>query len=356
MNVHGHAHPVIAEAIAKQAREMDQVLFTDFTHPPAIDLSEKLIDLLPNGLARVFFSDNGSTAVEAALKMAMQYWDNRGIKKRRILSLEGGYHGDTFGAMSASGKNGFNKPFWPYLFEVVTIPPPFGQNARRLIDNECACLLYEPRIQGAGGMRIYPQDELDELLKICRESGALLIADEVMTGFGRIGPLFASSQTLSPDIICLSKGITGGTLPLGVTVATEEIYEAFLSPKRERAFLHGHSYTANPIACAAANASLTLFNAADRTRIEMHHQQFCSTWANHHKLKRLECLGTILVLEFHGKDGYYSAQRKHLLSHFFDHKILLRPLGNVLYVMPPYCITNTELKTIYGTISTLLNS
>ncbi|MCC5832784.1 MAG: adenosylmethionine--8-amino-7-oxononanoate transaminase [Chlamydiales bacterium] len=355
VNLHGHAHPVIAEAISKQAGQMDQVLFTDFTHSPAIELSERLLSLLPEGFSRVFFTDDGSTAVEAALKMAIQYWHNRGIKKRRILSLDGGYHGDTFGAMSAAGKNGFNFPFWPYQFEVETIGRPFDQNARRLLDTDCACLIYEPRIQGAGGMRIYPKEELEALLNLCRQSETLLIADEVMTGFGRTGPLFASSFSLKPDFICLSKGITGGALPLGVTVTHEEIYEAFLSNKRERAFLHGHSYTANPICCAAANASLTLFNEADRKRIEAGHRRFCFEWEGHPKLKRLEYLGTILALEFNGEDGYYSPQRDILLRYFLERKILLRPLGNVIYAMPPYCTTNTELEIIYGSLSTLLN-
>ncbi len=334
---------------------MDQVLFTDFTHPPAIELSERLLALLPAGFSKCFFSDDGSTAVEAALKMALQYWHNRGIKKRRILSLEGGYHGDTFGAMSCAGKNGFNHPFWPYLFEVKTISPPFAENAQRLLDTDCACLLYEPRIQGAGGMRIYPQEELNTLLTLCREAGALLIADEVMTGFGRTGPLFVSSTTPTPDIICLSKGITGGALPLGVTVAQEHLYDAFLSKKRSDAFLHGHSYTANPICCAAANASLTLFDEADRTRIENSHLAFCKKWKNAPQLKRLETLGTLLILEFEGEEGYYSGQRERLIRHFLSHKVLLRPLGNVVYVMPPYCITNTQLEIIYGTLAQLLD-
>lgn len=355
VNVHGHAHPVIADAISRQAREMDQVLFTDFTHSPAIELGERLLALLPQGFARVFFTDDGSTAVEAALKMAIQYWHNLGIKKRRILSLEGGYHGDTFGAMSAAGKNRFNVPFWPYQFEVETIQRPFDENARRLLDSDCACLIYEPRIQGAGGMRIYPQEELCILLNLCRGAGALLIADEVMTGFGRTGPFFASSATPIPDFICLSKGLTGGALPLGVTVTHEKIYETFLSKKRERAFLHGHSYTANPICCAAANASLTLFNDSDRQRIEAAHRRFCFEWEGHPKLKRLEYLGTILVLEFKGDGSYYNPQRDMLLRFFLDRKILLRPLGNILYVMPPYCITNPELEIIYGSLSALLN-
>ncbi len=349
--MHGHAHPVIAEAIAKQARIMDQVLFTDYTHEPAIQLAENLLSILPEGFTKIFYSDDGSTAVEVALKMALQYSQ----PKRRVLALEGGYHGDTFGAMSAAGKNGFNKPFWPYLFEVETIPYPFAENASKMVDTDCACLIYEPRIQGAGGMHIYPQEELDRLLTICREAGVLLIADEVMTGFGRTGPLFVSEKTQTPDLICLSKGITGGALPLGVTVAQQHIYDAFLSDQRSHAFLHGHSYTANPICCAAANASLTLFDSKERTRIEQHHQKFCQKWAGNRTTKRIEHLGTILVVEFKGEEGYFSGQRERLLHHFHEQSILLRPLGNVLYVMPPYCITNEELERIYGTITSLFD-
>ncbi len=330
---------------------MDQVLFTDYTHEPAIQLAESLLALLPKGFSKVFYSDDGSTAVEVALKMALQC----NQPKRRVLALEGGYHGDTFGAMSASGKNGFNKPFWPYLFEVETIPYPFVENARKMINTDCACLIYEPCIQGAGGMRIYPQEELNTLLTLCREAGALLIADEVMTGFGRTGPLFVSENTQPPDLICLSKGITGGALPLGVTVAQQHIYDAFLSDKRSHAFLHGHSYTANPICCAAANASLKLFNSEDRARIEQQHRHFCQKWKGNSATKRIEYLGTILVVEFKGEEGYFSGQRERLLHHFRAQQILLRPLGNTLYVMPPYCITNEELERIYGTITSLFD-
>lgn len=361
VNLHGHAHPHIAEAISKQCKELDQVLFTDFTHPNAIFLAEKLLELLPH-FSRVFFSDNGSTAVECALKMVMQYWTNKKITKRKIISFAGGYHGDTFGAMSVAGKNGFNLPFWPYLFEVESLDP-FSEECieqlKQLIkDEQCACLIYEPLIQGVAGMRIYPKQRLNTLLELCEQAGIMRIADEVMTGFGRTSTLFASEQlTVQPDFICLSKGLTGGFLPMGVTLAGENIYKAFHSQNRLEAFLHGHSYTANPVICAAAIASMQLLDTPhcqkQRDLIKQMHKNFCLKHKDQPKLIRLECLGTILAIEFKGQQGYSATIRDHLIEHFHARQILLRPLGNVLYVLPPYCASSKELNIIYQAIEEL---
>ncbi len=367
VNLHGHCHPKITAAIAEQSERLEQVIFTDFTHPGAIRLAEKLLTILPKGFSKVFYTDNGSTAVECALKMAIQYWTNQQIQRPTLVSFKGGYHGDTFGAMSVAGKNVFNRPFWPYLFEVVTIDPPFPgeehlsiqQMKKALSNNSVALFLYEPLVQGAGGMRIYSKKGLQALLELCREAGVILIADEVMTGFGRTGPLFVSENfKIPPDIICLSKGITGGFLPLGATICNEDIYRAFSSDKREHALLHGHSYTANPIACAAAIASFDLLIqekcTQQREMIAHSHHQFCEKWQGHFSLKRMEYIGTILVLEFLDKEGYYSKMRRLLLNHFLADRIIIRPLGNVLYLLPPYCIEKEELKTIYQSIETLL--
>ncbi len=359
VNLHGHAHPHIAKAIAAQAQELEHVLFAGFTHPQAIVLAERLISILPEGYSRVFYSDNGSTSVEVALKMALQASGNG----KQLLSFQGAYHGDTFGAMAAAGKSHYNRPFWPYLFQVHSIPPPLpGKESESWEAFECAlssghiaAFIFEPIIQGAGGMRMHCRETLAQMIKACQSQGIITIADEVMTGFGRTGPLFACQLLgVLPDLVCLSKGITGGFLPLGATIAKEFLFNAFLSPDPQKAFLHGHSYTANPLACAAANASLDLLLTPEctkaRTMIESSHQQFRRAWGKHPKLNRCDCLGTILAIEYHN-----CRPLKERLSDFFlGRQILIRPLENVLYLLPPYCITALELKKIYSTIAATL--
>lgn len=365
VNLHGHAHPHIAQAIALQAQQLEHVLFAGFTHPQAVLFAERLLSILPAGYSRVFYSDNGSTAVETALKMIFQA--TNGSKK--LLSFEGGYHGDTFGAMSAGGKSFCNRPFWPYLFDIHSIPPPlFGQeeiswNAfqKALRTGNIAAFLFEPLIQGWGGMmRLFSGSVLERMIHACQEQEILTIADEVMTGFGRTGTLFACSpfQT-TPDLICLSKGITGGFLPLGATIVKESLFQSFLGPCLSTALLHGHTYTANPLACAAANANLDLLLdpecLAARKRIEREHKAFQKTWHKHPKLMRCDVLGTILVIEYKmGERSYYNSLKDRLVDFFQERGILMRPFGNVLYVLPPYCITNNELQKIYSAIITTL--
>lgn len=364
VNLHGHSHPYIAKKITHQASELEHVIFAGFTHPPAIELTSRLLPLIPGKMGKLFYSDNGSTAVEVGLKIALQYWHNKNRNKTKIVSFKGGYHGDTFGTMSAAGKTAFNRPFWNHLFDVITITPPISglenkcvkQLKEALASPNIACFLFEPLIQGVSGMVIHCAKTLGYLLKLCREHEVITIADEVMTGFGRTGTLFAC-ETLEeqPDIVCLSKGITGGFLPLGATACTEEIYRAFHSEEKEKAFLHGHSYTANPISCASALASLDLLLDQDcekqRTMITSSHADFVKQWKNHPKLKRCESLGTILALEYRDDNcTYFSTLSDDLYQFFIKQKILLRPLGNVLYVLPPYCITQEELTLIYDTI------
>jgi len=340
VNLHGHSHPHIAEKIGAQAKLLEHVIFADFTHEPATELAHRLLPLLPGSMSKIFFSDNGSTAVEAALKIALQYWHNQNIPKTKVICLKDSYHGDTFGAMSAAGKNKYNRPFWKHLFEVQQIEP---EDLWAFENEQVACFIFEPLILGAGGMKTYPFEQLKALLDCCKKHNVLTIADEVMTGFGRTGTLFAC-ENLSPDIICLSKGITGGFLPLGATACTEQIFSAF----HQNAFLHGHSYTGNPLACTAALASLDLLLQTGcyfaRQQIAASHRAFCQKWQSHPKLKRCESLGTILVLEYH------TADRDELYDFFLSKNILLRPLGNVLYVMPPYCIELNELQRIYEQI------
>jgi len=361
VNLHGHTHPYITQHIAAQAACLEHVIFADFTHKNAVELAAQLLPLLPGKMAKIFYSDNGSTAVEIALKMSLQYWYNQGLAKTHIVCFQNSYHGDTFGAMSAAGKNSFNRPFWKHLFNVKAIPPPLkGQEQASLhalesvLEKEqVACFIFEPLVLGSGGMIMYPPEGLDALIRCCRSHQVLTIADEVMTGFGRTGSLFACEQLQeTPDLICLSKGLTGGFLPLGATACTANIFEAFLGDHLQQAFLHGHSYTANPIACSSALASLELLLqdtcTLQRQKIATCHHNFCANWQGHPKLKRCESLGTLLALEYHSiSASYFDPQRAQLYEFFLKHKILVRPLGNVLYVLPPYCIQEEELNYIY---------
>ncbi|MDN4165435.1 adenosylmethionine--8-amino-7-oxononanoate transaminase [Cytophagales bacterium LB-30] len=369
VNLHGHAHPNIVKAIAEQAATLEHVIFAGFTHKPATELAKKLVSIFPEGIKKVFYSDNGSTSVEVALKMAIQYWFNKGIEKKRIIAFEGAYHGDTFGSMSVGDRSVFSMPFQPYLFEVTFLPFPTIDNREEVINllsqtlekGDVAACIYEPLVQGASGMRIYPQEILDEVIHLAKQHQALCIADEVMTGFGRTGKLFASEYlSLPPDIICVSKGITGGFLPLGVTACSVEIIHAFDTADTLKTFYHGHSYTANPIACAAALASFDLL-VSEETQSKIQeiadsHRNWAETVKNHPKVVKVECLGTILVIEINTGEGssYFSEIRTKIYPYFLSKNILLRPLGNTIYCMPPYCITKEELNTIYSEINAFL--
>ena len=285
VNIHGHAHPKLNAALARQADTLEHVIFAGCTHPPAVELAERLVALLPPGLTRVFYSDNGSTAVEVALKLAWQYWLNRGEPERRtFITLDHAYHGDTVGAMSVSAATSFTAPFEPLLFPVVRVDDPYCyrcplglERASCRIDclaglekqlealgPRAAGVLVEPMLQGVGGMIVWPPEFLAGVRRLCDRHGTLMIADEVLTGFGRTGRMFACEHAqVTPDIICLSKGLTAGYMALAATAATEAIYEAFLSEDRRKTFFHGHSYCANPLACAVGLASLDLFRDED---------------------------------------------------------------------------------------------
>jgi adenosylmethionine---8-amino-7-oxononanoate aminotransferase len=366
VNIHGHANETIAKAIAEQAAKLEHVIFAGFTHEPAINLAEQLLANLPAHFSKVFFSDNGSTAVEVALKMAFQYWFNLGnTHKTKVIAFENAYHGDTFGSMSVSGRNAFNAPFDPMLFEVFHVPIPTDDNFidlknsfRNLAERgDISAFIFEPLVQGAAGMTMYKAEHLDELLAIAQKNEVICIADEVMTGFGRTGKLFATDYlTHKPDIICLSKGITGGFMPLGVTVCSHEIYETFISDDAYKTFFHGHSYTANPLACAAANASFKLLlaekcqKAIDTICLKNHH--FKAKIENNPALHIVRQTGTILAIEFKTgeKSSYFNNLRDNAYNFYLENGILLRPLGNVIYLMPPYCITVEELDRVYDVI------
>jgi adenosylmethionine---8-amino-7-oxononanoate aminotransferase len=386
VNLHGHGNEYIAQAIYEQARQLEHVIFAGFTHEPAIRLAERLLAILPDNQRKIFYSDNGSTAVEVALKMAFQYWYNKGTPRKKVIALDGAYHGDTFGAMSVGERSPFTAPFFPHLFAVEFMPFPACREAAccagtemrhaacpstqsliqaftRLIQSgEVAAFIYEPLVQGAAGMRMYAAGLLNELLRIARQHGVLCIADEVMTGFGRTGKLFASEFCPEkPDIICLSKGITGGAMALGVTSCTEEVISAYRTSDWLKTFFHGHSFTANPLACAAANASLDLLLSpeceADIQRISQAHVRFRDQLAGHPAVREVRCQGVIMALEFNTESAtsYFNEVRHPLYEYFLSKNILLRPLGNVIYLLPPYIITDEELGTIYEAIRQLLD-
>jgi adenosylmethionine---8-amino-7-oxononanoate aminotransferase len=368
VTLHGHAHPYIAEKIYKQALLLEQVIFAGFTHEPAVALAENLIRILKGEFSKIFYSDNGSTSVEVAIKMALQYWWNKKEhSKQKLLVFEDGYHGDTFGAMSVSNRSIFTQPFDEKLFEVIFIPKPDEDNIDTLISviknqaEELAAFIYEPLVQGAGGMLMQDPHQLNELLAVCKQHQVLCIADEVMTGFGRTGKMFASHyMEHQPDIICLSKGLTGGTMALGVTACGEKIARAFYSYDKLKTFFHGHSFTANPLACTAALASLELLEKKECLinieKITAYHNLFTKTLSSYSKIKNIRVRGTILAFEIEsGKDEYLNEISGKVTSFMLKQGIYLRPLGNTVYIMPPYCITPGELDIVYKAILKFLD-
>jgi adenosylmethionine-8-amino-7-oxononanoate aminotransferase len=362
VTTHGHCHPRIMAAIAEQAQKLDQIIFAGWTHEPAEEVARELLAIMPPELTRVFFSDSGSTSVEVALKMALGFCRNRGEARHRILVLEHGYHGDTVGGMSVGARGVFNQAYAPLLFDVGTIPFPRANPQPSYDALEAACaagaaaFILEPLVLGAGGMLMYPPAVLAEFAGICRRHGVLLIADEVMTGWGRTGTLLACEQAgVVPDILCLSKGLSGGAVPLAVTLASEPIYQAHLSPDRARMFFHSSSYTANPLACAAASANLAIWRdepVLDRVALLAERQAArLARIAANAAVENPRQFGTITAFEVRSPvAGYLSDVGPRLLAFFRERDILLRPLGNTIYVMPPYCIDDADLDTIYTAI------
>jgi adenosylmethionine-8-amino-7-oxononanoate aminotransferase len=369
VNLHGHANEYIAEKIYEQAKTLEQVAFSNFTHEQAVVLAERLLKHLPNQ-AKVFYSDNGSTSVEVAIKMAIQYHHNGGKKKNKIIALKNGYHGDTFGSMSVAERNVFNQAFEPLLFDVIHIPVPVkgAEDAcltalkKALTQEDICAFIFEPLVQGAGGMVMYEPATLNELLKECKKKNCITIADEVMTGFGRTGKFLACNYiSEKPDIICLSKGITGGFMPLGVTSCAQHIYDAFISDNKTKTFYHGHSYTANPLACAAANASLDLLEQQKTEKqIEMISEFFVKLkkqFENHKAIVDCRNRGAIFAIELKTAENtsYLNPVSERVTNFYLKRGIIVRPLGNILYFIPPYCITKTELETIEGVTKEMLD-
>jgi len=355
--LHGHGHPALVRAISEQAERLDHVLFAGTTHEPAVALAEGLLRVVPEGLRRVFYSDNGSTAVEVALKMALQAWVQRGEPQRRVfIGLEGSYHGDTFGAMAVGDPDPFFLPFQPLLFESRRVAPNTEAltSALEELGNRAAGVLLEPRVQGACGMRMHSAEFLRDARRLCDEAGLPLIADEVMTGFGRTGSLFAcGSAGITPDLMCLGKGLTGGMLPLAATVTTEAIFETFLSPERSRAFFHGHTFTANPIGCALGLASLELSIGNDvAAQLDAIGRRIEAPLADRLDPERflLRRTGGIVALDLPAPEGeaagYLASLAPRLRSEAVRRGVLLRPLGNVLYALPPACTSEGECDRI----------
>ncbi|AGS25207.1 adenosylmethionine--8-amino-7-oxononanoate transaminase [Rhizobium etli] len=362
---HGHRHPAIMQAIRTATEAFDQIIFAEYSHEPAERLAEGLIGRAPSGLKHVFYSDSGSTSVEVALKMALGCFHNLGDPRDRIVVMEASYHGDTIGTMSTGERGVFNAAYEPLLFGVDRVPfPETGREQQTLDAFETLCrsgriaaLVIEPLVLGAGGMKIYDAGVLAALREIAARHGCLFIADEVMTGWGRTGTLFACEQAnISPDILCTSKGLTGGAVPLAATLCTSDIFDAHLSTDRRKTFFHSSSYTANPIACAAAVANLQIWH--DETVIERIknlqalHRQNLERFAGDGRFADIRQAGTIAALDLVVPAGGYLADVGPRLRRLFRERgFLIRPLGNVVYLMPPYCVTADELSRAYDAIS-----
>jgi len=370
VNLHGHSHPYISQKVSEQLLKFEHTMFSGFTHKPAVELAERLLKYLPKNQSKIFYSDNGSTAVEVALKMALQFWDNKGESKPLFIAFENAYHGDTFGGMSVGERNVFNNAFEKLLFDVVHIPLPNSENIERLEgelislvkNHSVAGFIFEPLVQGAAGMLMYEAQYLDRLIKICNDNKVITIADEVMTGFGRTGKFFACDYLQKkPDIICLSKGLTGGYMPLGVTSCAQFIYDAFVSDDKAKTFFHGHSYTGNPTACSAALASMDLMEKKETwnniDRISKKHSTFLNKIKGHKSIKTIRQTGTILAIELNTEEHthYLNNSSEKITEFFMKHGILLRPLGNVFYVLPPYCINFSDMDLIYSKTEEFLN-
>jgi adenosylmethionine-8-amino-7-oxononanoate aminotransferase len=356
VNIHGHAHPRLNQAIADQAKRLEHVIFAGATHEPAVELAERLVGVLPAGIAKIFYSDNGSTAVEVAVKMAIQYWRNRNQPSRqRIVALQHAYHGDTIGTMAVSAPSVFTDAFSSLLFSVDRLNAEEVEDHLRAHGERVAAVIVEPMLQGAGGMIMWPAESLARVREACYRHGVLLIADEVLTGFGRTGRMFACEHaSVTPDIICLSKALTAGYLPLAVTATTNVVYDAFLSDDRTKTFFHGHSFTANPLACAVALASLDLLEEGrvlDRVaRLERQLREGLAPLKDVSRVADVRVLGGVGVVELQSDGGYLDSLGPRLYDAFLKRGVLLRPLGNVVYFMPPYVITDAEVDRVIGCI------
>ncbi|WP_294733892.1 adenosylmethionine--8-amino-7-oxononanoate transaminase [uncultured Flavobacterium sp.] len=369
VNPFGHSNKFVADAIYKQLTTLEHVLFGGFTHEPAIQVAEKLKEIIPSNQQKFFFSDNGSTAVEIALKVAFQYYYNKGERRTKIIAFENAFHGDTFAAMAASGISFFTEAFSGSLIEVHRIPVPVAGQEEASIkalkelaaSGDHAAFIFEPLVQGAAGMVMYAPETLNQLMSICKENGIFTVADEVMTGFGKTGKNFACDYlTVQPDMMCLSKALTAGTIPMSITTFTQELFDGFYDDDVNKALFHGHTFTANPTGCAAALASIELLQQPEMQeniqRINKQHLAFKEKIEKHPRIKTTRVLGVIFALELktENEESYYGGLRNKLYNHFIDNGIVLRPVGNIIYVLPPYIMSNELLQKVYKTIETAI--
>ncbi len=365
--MYGHCNEKITQKVAAQMQQLDQVVFSGFTHEPAIALSEALMQILPANQQKLFFSDNGSTATEIGIKMALQYHHNLANDRKVMLAFEEGFHGDTFGAMSVSGLSVYNGAFDDHFIEVLRLPVPTGKNNSEVLEklttliekHQIAGFIYEPLVQGAAAMKMHDAEGLNGILQLCRENQIITIADEVMTGFGKTGKNFASEYLeTQPDIICMSKSLTAGLVPMAITSCTQQLFDAFYSDDIAKGLFHGHTYTANPLACTAALSGIELLTSEeiqqDIKRVEEAHRQFGEKIKKHPKVKNLRQLGIIFAFELDVKMERYGNLRNHLFAHFMEQGVFLRPLGSTIYILAPYVIANKELEKIYSSIEMAL--
>jgi adenosylmethionine-8-amino-7-oxononanoate aminotransferase len=366
--MYGHCHDNLVQAICEQSKKLDQVIFSGFTHEPAVKLAEKLVSLLPKGFSKVFYNDNGSTATEIGIKMALQYHHNKGNQKNTLLAFEEGFHGDTFGAMSVSGLSVYNGAFEDHLLKVIRLPKPNIKNNAEVLtklkqiskEHRVAGFIYEPLIQGAAGMKTYDKSGLNDILKFCQKQDIICIADEVMTGFGKTGTCFASEQIeTKPDVICLSKALTAGMLPMGATVCKEFIYEAFYDDDVSKGLFHAHTYSGNPLACAVALEAIKLYESSEIQQNIQHiidaHSKFKIEVEDHPKVKSIRHLGVILAIDLNLNIKRYGNMRDKIYAFFMARGIYLRPLGETVYIVPPYIIKREELSKIYSAFREMLN-
>lgn len=367
-SMYGHCNDFITQRVAKQMQLLDQVVFSGFTHEPAVQLSEELIKILPNNQQKLFFSDNGSTATEIGIKMALQYHFNKGQNRKVMLAFEDGFHGDTFGAMSVSGLSVYNGPFEEFFIEVERIPVPTSENIETLLTNlehrlknkNIAGFIYEPLVQGAAAMKMHDANGLDRILGVLQAHDVITIADEVMTGFGKTGRFFASDYlSNSPDVICLSKALTAGLLPMAITSCTQKVYDAFYDDEISKGLFHGHTYTANPLACVAALAGIELLQSEEIQENIQHiissHQRFDSEIKDHPKVLKTRQQGIIYALDLKVQMERYGNLRDRLFNHFMNEGVFLRPLGNTIYILAPYVISKDQLQRIYASIKSALD-
>ncbi|OUR98203.1 adenosylmethionine--8-amino-7-oxononanoate transaminase [Flavobacteriales bacterium 33_180_T64] len=368
-SMYGHCNPQITRQVAEQMQTLDQVVFSGFTHEPAVKLSEALIEILPENQNKIFFSDNGSTSVEIGIKMALQYHFNQGEKRNVLIAFEDGFHGDTFGAMSVSGLSVYNGPFEDFFLKVKRIPTPNGKNHEAILkaletivsQHKIAGFVYEPLVQGAAAMKMHDVEGLEHILKFCKANQIITVADEVMTGFGKTGRYFASDyMETKPDIICLSKSLTAGLLPMAITSCSQHVYDAFYSDDISKGLFHGHTYSANPLACTAALAGINLLKSEDIQnnikRIIQSHKQFGAHIKLHPKVESIRQTGIIIALDLNTKMERYGNLRDQLFHFFMKNGVFLRPLGNTIYILAPFVISNEQLQKVYQVIEDALDT